>query len=56
MITSVIQPPCLNFSNDVMIRMLMHITSPVPWIANWLKLGGRNLGRPTHFEVRDGNY
>ncbi|HEY2953024.1 MAG TPA: NAD-dependent epimerase/dehydratase family protein [Verrucomicrobiae bacterium] len=26
------------------------------WIAHWVKLGGRNLGRPTHFEVRDGNY
>jgi dTDP-4-dehydrorhamnose reductase len=26
------------------------------WIAAWIKLGGRNLGKPTHFEVRDGNY
>ena len=26
------------------------------WIANWVKRGGRNLGKPTHFEVRDGNY
>jgi hypothetical protein len=26
------------------------------WIAHWVKLGGRNLGKPTHFEVRDGNY
>ena len=26
------------------------------WIAHWVKQGGRNLGRPTHFEVRDGNY
>jgi nucleoside-diphosphate-sugar epimerase len=26
------------------------------WTAEWLKQGGRNLGRPTHFEVRDGNY
>lgn len=25
-------------------------------IAHWVKLGGRNLGKPTHFEVRDGNY
>jgi len=28
----------------------------LPWIANWVKLGGRNLGKPTHFEVRDGKY
>jgi nucleoside-diphosphate-sugar epimerase len=28
----------------------------VRWIAHWIKEGGRNLDRPTHFEVRDGNY
>jgi nucleoside-diphosphate-sugar epimerase len=26
------------------------------WIALWIKQGGRDLGKPTHFEVRDGNY
>jgi nucleoside-diphosphate-sugar epimerase len=26
------------------------------WIAQWVKQGGRDLGKPTHFEVRDGNY
>jgi len=26
------------------------------WITHWVRHGGRNLGRPTHFEVRDGNY
>jgi len=26
------------------------------WTAHWAKQGGRDLGRPTHFEVRDGNY
>jgi nucleoside-diphosphate-sugar epimerase len=26
------------------------------WTAQWVKQGGRDLGRPTHFEVRDGNY
>lgn len=26
------------------------------WIAGWVKRGGRNLNRPTHFEVRDGKY
>jgi hypothetical protein len=25
-------------------------------IALWVKHGGRDLGKPTHFEVRDGNY
>jgi dTDP-4-dehydrorhamnose reductase len=26
------------------------------WTAAWIKRGGRILGKPTHFEVRDGNY
>jgi len=28
----------------------------IKWIADWLKDGGRLLGKPTHFEVRDGKY
>jgi hypothetical protein len=28
----------------------------IKWIADWLKEGGRLLGKPTHFEVRDGKY
>lgn len=26
------------------------------WIAHWVKNDGRNLGKPTHFEVRDGQF
>jgi nucleoside-diphosphate-sugar epimerase len=26
------------------------------WIAAWLKAGGASLGKPTHYEVRDGNF
>jgi hypothetical protein len=26
------------------------------WIAAWITSGGRNLQKPTHFEVRDGTY
>lgn len=26
------------------------------WVAGWLQHGGRLLGKPTHFEVRDGRY
>ncbi len=28
----------------------------LPWITAWVKSGGPNLGKPTHFEVRDGRY
>jgi nucleoside-diphosphate-sugar epimerase len=26
------------------------------WVAHWIQRGGRLLGKPTHFEVRDGRY
>jgi nucleoside-diphosphate-sugar epimerase len=26
------------------------------WTAHWVKSGGRSLGKPTHFEVRDGSF
>jgi len=26
------------------------------WTASWVQSGGRSLGKPTHFEVRDGKY
>ena len=26
------------------------------WTAHWVKTGGRSLGKPTHFDVRDGRY
>jgi nucleoside-diphosphate-sugar epimerase len=28
----------------------------IDWIAHWIELGGRDLGKPTHFEVKDGKY
>jgi nucleoside-diphosphate-sugar epimerase len=32
------------------------IETMIHWVAEWIKQGGRNLGKPTHFEVRDGKY
>ena len=26
------------------------------WIAQWVMSGGQSLGKPTHFEARDGKY
>mgnify|MGYP000876753313 CR=1 FL=1 len=28
----------------------------IDWTAAWVRAGGRSLGKPTHFEVADGNY
>lgn len=28
----------------------------IRWQAHWIKVGGRSLGKPTHFEVNDGEY
>jgi hypothetical protein len=28
----------------------------VSWVADWVRRGGRTLGKPTRFEVRDGRF
>jgi nucleoside-diphosphate-sugar epimerase len=28
----------------------------IEWTAHWVKIGGRSLAKPTHFETRDGKY
>jgi len=28
----------------------------IEWIAHWIKIGGASLGKPTHFETRDGKF
>ena len=32
------------------------IEQMLDWVADWLKNDGELLDKPTHFEVRDGNY
>jgi hypothetical protein len=28
----------------------------VNWIAEWVQIGGRTLGKPTHFTEREGQF
>jgi hypothetical protein len=28
----------------------------IEWVAQWVARGGRTLGKPTHFETRDGRF
>ena len=28
----------------------------IEWIAHWVRIGGRSLGKPTHYEQRDGQF
>lgn len=32
------------------------LATMIAWQAQWLQRGGRSLGKPTHFETRDGKY
>jgi nucleoside-diphosphate-sugar epimerase len=32
------------------------IDEMIQWVADWVRLGGRGLGKPTHFEQRDGRF
>ena len=34
----------------------MPLERVIQWTADWVRAGGRNLGKPTHFEVQDGKY
>lgn len=31
-------------------------TELIGWVADWVKCGGAHLGKPTHFETRDGKF
>ena len=32
------------------------VSQMIHWVADWVSRGGATLGKPTHFETRDGNY
>jgi nucleoside-diphosphate-sugar epimerase len=41
---------------DALGEPALQLDTMLRWIAHWVKSEGRNLGRPTHFETRDGSY
>jgi nucleoside-diphosphate-sugar epimerase len=45
------QPLCARLGEPA-----VRLDQMLRWIAHWVAQGGRNLNRPTHFEVRDGKY
>ena len=34
----------------------VRLESMIDWVADWVARGGASLGKPTHFETRDGRY
>jgi hypothetical protein len=32
------------------------VAQMVHWIADWVQCGGESLGKPTHYETRDGRF
>jgi nucleoside-diphosphate-sugar epimerase len=32
------------------------VDAAIEWTAEWIQAGGRALGKPTHFEARDGKF
>lgn len=43
-------------SHSLFGRPRVGIEQMTSWIADWLEQGGETLNKPTHFEVRDGDY
>jgi nucleoside-diphosphate-sugar epimerase len=35
---------------------LVPLARMLDWVADWVKAGGTNFGKPTKFEVRDGEF
>ena len=53
-------PTALLSDNAMLVSALGEPTTPIQvvikWVADWVMAGGRQLNKPTHFEVRDGAY
>ncbi|MCB1079508.1 MAG: NAD(P)-dependent oxidoreductase, partial [Verrucomicrobiae bacterium] len=45
-----------SLSHQLFGQPRVSVDEMIDWIATWLEAGGGTLGKPTHFETRDGNY
>ena len=56
-----IETPTALLSNNAKMRSLFgplptSIETMLRWTAHWVMKGGRSLGKPTHFQTRDGQF
>ena len=43
-------------AHELLGKPAISVNQMIAWVAEWVMMGGRSLGRPTHFEVKDGRY
>ena len=45
-------------NTEAFVRLMGYPSVPlermIDWVADWVTRGGASLGKPTHYEVRDG--
>jgi hypothetical protein len=56
-----VEAPTAFLSDNTRLRATLgepptSVETVMQWLAGWVMAGGRQLNRPTHFEVRDGGY
>jgi nucleoside-diphosphate-sugar epimerase len=45
-----------SLSHRIFGKPIVNVDQMITWIAAWLRQGGETLGKPTHFQNRDGAY
>ncbi len=43
-------------ANGMFANPSVSVETIIKWVADWIQKGGRNIGKPTHFETQDGKY
>ena len=45
-----------RFATACLATLLWRVDQIIEWTADWIKMGGATLNKPTHFETRDGKF